>query len=95
MDAYESQAIDEAVADAIEERHAPDAQVMAAPRMEKYCKRCNGYGRIAKMFFAGIKPCPDCGGTGIALPPEPAWESDLWDAADAAYERAVDRELDG
>lgn len=30
-DAYESMAIDEATADAIEERHAPDAQVMAAP----------------------------------------------------------------
>lgn len=90
MDDYESQAIDESVADSIEERHAPDRHVMAAPR-EKYCQRCNGYGRVPKLFFEGFKNCPDCDGSGIALPPEPAWEAALWDAADDAYERANDR----
>lgn len=57
MDQDESQAIDEAVADAIEERHAPDRDM----------------------------PWPELG-------PEDIWEAALWDAADEAYERHMDRE---
>lgn len=36
-------------------------------RREKYCPRCNGYGRVPRLFFQGLKTCPDCGGTGVVI----------------------------
>ena len=75
--------------------HIPTRGRMEDSTMETegdVCPQCQGSGSLYHNGLGGWTVCPYCGGSGEYRSKED-WEDELWDEADRAHDRQIDRDM--